>query len=87
MERAADELKKEVQAPNELGDEELVPLENVGTMQSTAEFDEMMIWSHEAIATAASDPYVRSIEEWLQTADKVKLTRSASQLCTNNVAF
>jgi ribonuclease H2 subunit C len=72
MERAADELKKEVQTPNDLEDDELVALENVGTMQRTAEFDEMMIWSHEAIATSASDPYVRSIEEWLQTADKVK---------------
>lgn len=71
MERAADELKKEMQPPNGLEDDDLVPLENVGTMQATAEFDEMVVWSHESIATAVADPYVRSVEEWLQVADKV----------------
>lgn len=42
-----------------------------GTMQVTAEFDEMVVWGHEAIADASNDPYVRSMEEWLQISDKV----------------
>ncbi|KAK3182098.1 MCM DNA helicase complex subunit mcm6 [Lecanicillium sp. MT-2017a] len=78
MERAADELKKEMQPPNGLEDDDLVPLENVGTMQATAEFDEMVVWSHESVATAAADPYVRCMEEWLQVADKIHSYDDAS---------
>lgn len=42
-------------------------------MQATGEFDEMVVWSHESMATAAADPYVRNIEEWLQTSEKVRI--------------
>jgi hypothetical protein len=42
-------------------------------MQITAEFDEMVVWGHESVADASSDPYVRSMEEWLQVADQVWL--------------
>lgn len=52
------------------GDEDSAVVE-VGTMQVTADFDEMVVWGHEAVADAAGDPCVRSIEEWLQVADKV----------------
>jgi ribonuclease H2 subunit C len=45
--------------------------EQIGSMQVTAEFDEMVVWGHEAVADASADPYVRSMEEWLQVADKV----------------
>ncbi|KAJ0354729.1 hypothetical protein COL154_011657 [Colletotrichum chrysophilum] len=51
--------------------EEEEPLVEVGAMDVKAEFDEMVIWGHEASAEAASDPYVRSIEEWLTVADQV----------------
>ena len=40
-------------------------------MQVTAGFDEMVVWGHEEIASAEADPYIRSIEEWLQVADQV----------------
>lgn len=46
--------------------------ESFGTIQVTAEFDEMVVWGHEMMADAASDPYVRSMEEWLQVSDKVR---------------
>lgn len=73
MERTADELTKEAQPANEGGDDddEIVALETVGAMQATGEFDNMIVWSHESIATAAADPYVRSVEEWLQMSEKV----------------
>ncbi|KAK7431383.1 hypothetical protein QQZ08_002154 [Neonectria magnoliae] len=47
------------------------PPEVVESMQVTAEFDEMIVWEHEALADAAGDPYIRSMEEWLQVADQV----------------
>ncbi|KAL0944610.1 ribonuclease h2 subunit c [Colletotrichum truncatum] len=42
-----------------------------GAMDIKAEFDEIVIWGHEASADAASDPYVRSIEEWLTVAEQI----------------
>ena len=51
------------------------PGPDTGTMRVTAEFDEMVVWGHEAMADADSDPYVRSIEEWLQVSDKVSAYR------------
>ncbi|KPM40072.1 hypothetical protein AK830_g6493 [Neonectria ditissima] len=47
------------------------PPEMVGSMQVTAEFDEMVVWEHEALADAAGDPYIRGMEEWLQVADQI----------------
>ncbi|KAH7350080.1 ribonuclease H1/H2 small subunit [Plectosphaerella cucumerina] len=38
------------------------------SMKVRAEFDEVVVWGHEAMADAASDPYVRSVEEWLQVS-------------------
>lgn len=37
----------------------------------TAEFDEMVVWGAESMADAATDPYVRSMEEWLQVAESI----------------
>ncbi|RGP80112.1 ribonuclease h2 subunit c [Fusarium longipes] len=45
--------------------------EQTGSMQVTAEFDEIVVWGHETVADASVDPYVRSMEEWLQLADKI----------------
>lgn len=45
----------------------------VGTMRVTADFDELVVWGHEVVADAAEDPYVRSMEEWLEVADKVRV--------------
>lgn len=57
---------------------EVVDLENegeepvpTGTLETKAEFEEMVVWGHEAMADAASDPYARSMEEWLAVADQV----------------
>ena len=45
--------------------------EEAGSMKVTSEFDEMVVWGHETVVDASADPYVRSMEEWLQVADKV----------------
>ncbi|KAK1971026.1 ribonuclease H1/H2 small subunit [Colletotrichum sublineola] len=46
-------------------------LVELGTMDVKAEFDKMVIWGHESSAESASDPYVRSIEEWLTVAESI----------------
>ncbi|KAJ4155441.1 hypothetical protein LMH87_000683 [Akanthomyces muscarius] len=74
VERTADELKKETKLPEddqEDNGDDVVAMETIGTMQTTGEFDEMVIWSHESMASAAADPYVRSVEEWLQVSGKI----------------
>ncbi|ROW09850.1 hypothetical protein VMCG_02347 [Cytospora schulzeri] len=48
--------------------EDEVPL---GALETKTEFDEMMIWGHESMADAASDPYVRGVEEWIKVAEQV----------------
>lgn len=42
-------------------------------LQVKAEFNEMTIWDHEAMVDAAEDPYLRSMEEWVQLAEQVGL--------------
>ncbi|KAK3358584.1 ribonuclease H2 non-catalytic subunit-domain-containing protein [Lasiosphaeria ovina] len=36
-----------------------------------SEFDDMVVWSHEATVDGAADPYVRGVEEWLTLADQI----------------
>lgn len=57
--------------------EDEIPL---GALEMKAEFDEMMIWGHESVADAASDPYVRGVEEWIKVAEQV-CGYSARSLC------
>lgn len=64
--------KIETRRPEE--DEDMEDAEaqpELGAMDVKAEFDEMVIWGHEATADS-SDPYVRSIEEWLTVAEQVR---------------
>ncbi|OLN81197.1 Uncharacterized protein C12B10.15c [Colletotrichum chlorophyti] len=62
--------KVEARQPETEEDEEAALVE-LGTMDVKAEFDQMVIWGHESNAEAASDPYVRSIEEWLTVAEQI----------------
>ncbi|KAI6369280.1 hypothetical protein MCOR25_004461 [Pyricularia grisea] len=41
------------------------------TLDTKAEFEEMVIWGHESTADASSDPYVRGVEEWVNLAEQV----------------
>ncbi|KAM3522239.1 hypothetical protein NHJ13051_005801 [Beauveria bassiana] len=79
LERKTDELQKEAhhqpcdgERADDDDNDDVVAMETVGKMQATGEFDEMVIWSHESMASAAADPYVRSIEEWLQVSEKAR---------------
>lgn len=42
-----------------------------GEMKIQAQFDEMLVWEHEASAEGTADPYVRGMDEWLALADQV----------------
>ncbi|KAK4158266.1 ribonuclease H2 non-catalytic subunit-domain-containing protein [Chaetomidium leptoderma] len=42
-----------------------------GSLQVQAEFDEMVVWAHEAAVDASADPYLRGAEEWLALAEKI----------------
>ena len=42
-------------------------------MRAVAQFNEVTVWGHEAVADTAMDPYVRGLEEWLAVSDQVGL--------------
>lgn len=50
--------------------EDNIPL---GTLEAKAGFDEMVVWGHESMADAVSDPYVRGVEEWIKMAEQVSV--------------
>ncbi|KAJ0118952.1 hypothetical protein J7T55_013208 [Diaporthe amygdali] len=52
----------------DLDAEEEMPL---GILEAKAEFDEVVIWGHESVADASSDPYARGFEEWIAVAEQI----------------
>lgn len=44
----------------------------LGALNTQAEFDALVIWGHESMAEAASDPYARGVEEWMQLSAQVR---------------
>lgn len=40
-------------------------------MATKGEFDEVVVWNHEAAADASTDPYVRGLEEWTSLSEQV----------------
>lgn len=54
----------------DLDAEEEMPL---GALEAKAEFDEVVIWGHESVADASSDPYARGFEEWIAVAEQVRV--------------
>ena len=70
----------EKQAPTPAAEEEVINVDQdeaeehvpLGSLEAKAEFDELVVWGHESVADAASDPYVR-IEEWTALAEQVSI--------------
>jgi hypothetical protein len=44
---------------------------DTGRLAVLAEFDELVVWGHQSTADATTDPYVRSMDEWVALSDKV----------------
>ena len=72
------DIKREIPREEELGGiadiEEVPEPVEVAPLQTKACFDEFVVWGHESTADAATDPYVRSIEEWVSFAEQVRRT-------------
>lgn len=47
--------------------------QTVGTLSEVAEFEEVMVWDHEAIRSG-EDAFVKGMEEWIRFAEVVSLT-------------
>ncbi|CAN8102533.1 unnamed protein product [Discula destructiva] len=62
--RRQDQLEEVI----DLEAEEELPL---GALETQGEFDEMVIWGHESVAEAASDPYARGMDEWMQLSAQI----------------
>lgn len=44
--------------------------QTVGTLEEVAEFEEMIVWDHEAIRSG-EDAFVKGMEEWIRFAEVV----------------
>lgn len=40
-------------------------------MEEKADFEDIIVWGHEALPDEATDPYLRGIEEWVAFAEMV----------------
>ncbi|KAI0022139.1 ribonuclease H2 non-catalytic subunit-domain-containing protein [Xylariomycetidae sp. FL0641] len=43
----------------------------VGAMKGEADFDEIVVWGQESAVDSSTDPYMRSMEEWVTFAEQV----------------
>lgn len=43
----------------------------VKILEEHAEFEDLMVWGHEAVVDASEDCYVRGVEEWIGFAESV----------------
>lgn len=43
----------------------------VKVMEEQSDFDEIMIWGHEAVPEDAADPYVKGMDEWIGLSQQV----------------
>lgn len=57
----------------------------VGALETQAQFDEMVIWGHEQMAEAVSDPYARGVEEWMQLSSQVREHDRFWYRCADNI--
>lgn len=63
-------LPKSAQDPAEdEGESEEVP--EVMVMEEQSEFEDIMVWGHEALPDDTADPYVKGLEEWIAFAEQV----------------
>lgn len=52
-------------------DEDAEEAPEVKVMDEQAEFDEIMLWGHEALPDEMMDSYVRGVDEWIGFAEQV----------------
>lgn len=54
---------------------------DTGRLAVLAEFDEVVVWGHQSTADAATDPYVRGLDEWLALSEEVLFVLFAPSRC------
>jgi ribonuclease H2 subunit C len=64
--------------------DEIEQPEDIEIMEAQAEFDEVMVWGHEALPDESTDAYVRGMEEWIAFAEQVG-SDPRSQRSTDNL--
>jgi ribonuclease H2 subunit C len=53
---------------------------DVGIMEQSGQFNELMLWGHEVLPDDKNDPYICAIEEWLSLAEVVGLFRLSRRI-------
>lgn len=68
--KGADLEKGKLRIEEEDEEEEGEGTQTVGTLKEVAEFEEMIVWDHEAIRSG-EDAFVKGMEEWIRFAEVV----------------
>ncbi len=68
--KGADLEKGRLRIEEEDEEEEGEGTQTVGTLEEVAEFEEMIVWDHEAIRSG-EDAFVKGMEEWIHFAEVV----------------
>lgn len=78
-------LPKELSSVMVEDDQDTEETPEVKVMEEQSEFEDIMVWGHEALPEDTSDPYVRGIEEWIAFAREV--CYSSLTVLSNNHRF
>lgn len=68
--KGADLEKGKLRIEEEDEEEEGEGTQTVGTLEEVAEFEEVIVWDHEAIRSG-EDAFVKGMEEWIRFAEVV----------------
>jgi hypothetical protein len=60
--------------------EELPESIEVANLSSKAQFDDLIVWGHESTADSTTDPYLRSIEEWISYSEQVRFLHPSKMI-------
>lgn len=70
----------------EKGEEDEEGVQTVGTLEEVAEFEEVIVWDHEAIRSG-EDTFVKGMEEWIRFAEVVSLFLFILKTCCDIFIF
>ncbi len=53
-------------------DEDMEQEPDVQVIEEQSEFEDVMVWGHEAVPDETTDPYIRGMEEWIAFSQQVR---------------
>ncbi|KAG9238500.1 ribonuclease H2 non-catalytic subunit-domain-containing protein [Amylocarpus encephaloides] len=68
---STDRILPKPQSSDAAEDEDVEEIPEVKIIEEQSEFEEMVVWGHEALPDEMADPYLRGMEEWIAFAETI----------------